>query len=128
MPKTPPWEHWAIIFGEQIALRQEEWNCEIPEIGSLPSKTLDLEVSVWCQKIANNFLEPVPVPPNIQPWVIARLIAAVLQCEEENRLGHPSHPFTPATISNFLVEGWEQVMIINWKSLEPHNLPPGLAS
>lgn len=120
------WEAWAVVLGEQLQMRINEWQMDVPSQTVYPVRAREVEVSKWCRILSKQLLHELNPPKKVKPWILVRLWMAHLQCEINAKTELPVQEINPTNISAILVEVWEQTFRAIWEKEVALNLgrPP----
>lgn len=100
------WEDVERLWVKLFYLYTQEWQCRIPERNQAPEAAVESECDAWCRRLARQLGDPLPAPPNVQPWLLARLTLAATHARSFAKIGAP----VPARFSSVLAEQ----MLVTW--------------
>ena len=96
-------------------IRRAEWGCELPPFDSLPSESLELIIDDWCSKLAANLNAPLTPPPEVKPWMLARLLSMSASAATLAQSGDVEAPqLSPQTVRQFLIGEWNGCLRDRW--------------
>ena len=109
------WAKLSDILKLRGQMLQEVWKCELPPRDSLPSPALERAVDAWAAKLAANLpVDPNP-PPEVQPWLVARLAVSSAFCRTLAKRGEAGgSKLTPAILRALLVDEWREHLRNDW--------------
>ena len=89
--------------------------------GRQADPVIDLKCDEWCRQYFSGKNVPVAAPPDILPWILARIAAASLMVETYARFGEPLEAKTAdEVLMELMVEGWEKSLSRLWPRFKPH--------
>ncbi|MEI8288795.1 MAG: hypothetical protein WCH99_04935 [Verrucomicrobiota bacterium] len=112
------WPEMSRLFALLAQALKEEWQATPPRHDTLPSEALELAVDAWCCELAKNLNATPPAPPEVQPWILARLACAAIAAQDAGKRGFaPVIPNRP-TIEQFLIGEWHGCWRDRWALME----------
>jgi hypothetical protein len=111
----PTWNQIADLLKQIYEALQVDWKIQPPPFDTLPSETLDIAVSAWCMELSKDPSEPLAAPPEVQPWVLARLVSMSAQARLNADVGGiPAPTMNPATMQQLLISEWHGALRDRW--------------
>lgn len=112
------WADYAELFSEMARDLGNEWKIEKPSYETLPSHELELAVDCWCAIQAQNLGKRLAVPPEVRPWILARLAMALgsaMDLSVTRRL--PAPALNSQSITQFLIGEWHGALREQWAEI-----------
>jgi len=117
MARRSTWDQHAAFFFELAKTLMGEWGLREPSCETLPSHELELAVDCWCAIQAQNLGTRLKVPPEVRPWMLARITMAAGSALELSVLNlKPAPPLDPATITGWLCGEWHGALRERWEA------------
>jgi hypothetical protein len=123
---TPTWNQIADLLEKIYRVLQADWKIQPPPFDTLPSEVLDVAVSAWCLQLTRDPSAPLPAPPEVKPWILARLISMSAQARLHAETGDiPAPKLTPKIMQQFLIGEWHGALRDRWNLMMPlYDEPP----
>jgi hypothetical protein len=110
---------WRIIsatLSETANVLGNLWMQGLPPRDCPPSGAQEALCDEWCRELARNIRKTIHPPADVQPWVLARLVAMAEKAAELHRSGMTGPPpLTESTLRVFLIEEWHKRLSRAWK-------------
>jgi hypothetical protein len=114
----PTWDQIADLLHQVHDMLQADWKVRAPSFDTLPSELLDVAVDAWCLELSKDPSEPLLAPPEVQPWILARLASMSAQAKINAKTGQiPAPQLTPQTMQQFLIGEWHGALKDRWPLL-----------
>lgn len=111
------WKQLADLLETTARMRLAEWKCGFPPFDCLPDETTDAAVSAWCWVMARAMEEPLDPPPEVKPWILARLAVASVEARMEEKEGTPVPELSIDLLRNMMVASWHQQLRERWNMM-----------
>lgn len=95
-----------------------QWGIAAPSYDELPSRELDLAVDAWCLIQARDLRAVIDPPPDVRPWMVARLVmaaATTMQLAETQE--HVAPPLGERAIVQWLCGEWNGALRDRWAAI-----------
>jgi hypothetical protein len=113
--RQPTWNQIADLLQNIYRALQADWNIQPPPFDTLPSEVLDVAVSAWCMVLSKDPSQPLAAPPEVQPWVLARLASMAVQARINAETGGiPAPKLSPETMQQLLISEWHGALRDRW--------------
>ena len=111
----PTWNQIADLLENIYRALRADWKIQPPPFDTLPSEVLDVAVSAWCMELSKDPSEPLAAPPEVQPWILARLVSMSAEARRLADTGDTRAPeLTPKIMQELLISEWHGALRDRW--------------